>query len=77
MGNRPFLLYSPGIKSSEVEMAEGNQTASYELLAELTQLAIAQALDRHRRLGSDNDSIKNGPFDLNSPTTSGFHRSLF
>jgi hypothetical protein len=51
MGNRPFLLHSPGIKSSEVEMAEGNQTASYELLTELTQSAIAQALERHRRLG--------------------------
>jgi hypothetical protein len=32
-------------------MAEGKQTASYELLTELTQSAIAQALDRHRRLG--------------------------
>ena len=32
-------------------MAEGNQTASYELLAELTQSAIAQALDHHRILG--------------------------
>jgi hypothetical protein len=32
-------------------MPESKQTVSYEILTELTKLAVAQALDRHRRLG--------------------------
>lgn len=32
-------------------MAESKQIASYETLTQLTRLAIAQALERHRRLG--------------------------
>lgn len=32
-------------------MPESNQTASYETLTELAKSAVAQALDRHRRLG--------------------------
>ena len=32
-------------------MTEGKQTTSYKTLTELTKKAIAQALERHRRLG--------------------------
>lgn len=32
-------------------MAEGKQAASYETLTELAKSAVAQALERHRRLG--------------------------
>ncbi|HEY9625078.1 MAG TPA: hypothetical protein V6C78_32425 [Crinalium sp.] len=32
-------------------MAESKPTTSYETLTELTKSAVAQALDRHRRLG--------------------------
>jgi hypothetical protein len=41
-------------------MAEGKQVASYETLTELVRSAIAQALERHRRLGQSIAVWQNG-----------------